>query len=260
MKRIPLMVANWKMHGSAKKVASWIEEISLEIQIARDIQIALCPPFVYLSQAEALIKQQGIPLQLGAQNIYFEKEGPFTGEISASMIHDLGCRFVILGHSERRHYFDEDDALIARKCQAAYDAGLIPILCVGETAEERNLGKTFEVVLNQLDNVLKGTSPEVLSRLVLAYEPRWAIGSGLTPTPEQGEEVHASLRTRLLEIDKTLAANTRILYGGSLKKENAASLLAKPNIDGGLVGGASLNAGEFLAICLAAIKAKHTES
>lgn len=253
--RIPLVVANWKMHGSKTMIEPFIQELHQNLAAAailkpdtfenKPLEIAICPPFVYLEQTKELLRYNLI--MLGAQNCYFENVGAFTGEVSPSMLNDIGCTHVIVGHSERRQLFAETDAIIAKKCQSAYDAGLIPILCVGETAIERSEGKTFEVVARQLETVL---SSGTLAKFVLAYEPIWAIGTGATASPEQAEEVHHFLREKLSQYG---ASNTRILYGGSVKPGNAKSLFEQPNIDGGLIGGASLIARDFFDICRAAV-------
>lgn len=256
--RTPMVVGNWKMHGSFDQVEIIINEFTtgmIDLQTSgkataddfKNIEIVLCPPAVYLQRTQELIK--GLPVRLGGQNAHDKKQGAYTGEISASMLYDSGCRYVILGHSERRQGFGETDSLIARKCVSAYDAGLIPIMCLGETADEREGGQTFEVVNRQLDALLSYASKEVMGALVLAYEPIWAIGTGATATPLQVEEVHGFLRARMKEYSPSLSDGLRILYGGSVKSQNAASLFTQPNVDGGLIGGASLNGREFLNIC-----------
>lgn len=253
--RIPLVVGNWKMHGSKPMLEQFIQELkdnlaigitstntsTTKTAITAILEIAICPPFVYLEQTRRLLRNSAI--KLGAQNCYFETAGAFTGEVSPSMLSDIGCDYVILGHSERRQLFAETDAIIAKKCQSAYDAGLIPILCVGETADERKEGKTFDIVTKQLDAVLASGT---IKKLVLAYEPVWAIGTGVTASPAQAEEVHRFLREKLSQYG---TPNTRILYGGSVKPGNAKALFEQPNIDGGLIGGASLIARDFFDIC-----------
>ena len=214
------------------------------------VDVAVCPPAVYLHDVGAAIR--GSAVQLGAQNMHFEKDGAFTGEISASMLTDLGCRYVILGHSERRQYFGETDATVNRKTLVALDSGLTPIVCVGETLEERESGKTEHVVATQIKGSLAGLSAQQGEKLVIAYEPVWAIGTGKTATPEQAEEVHAQIRSLLRELFGATADVIRIQYGGSVKPENAAELMRQPNIDGALVGGASLKADSFAGIIAAA--------
>lgn len=275
-KQKPLIVANWKMHGSYAKIESLLKDLvaGSKGKGLEEVQIVICPPAPYLECVRSQLKNSFF--QWGAQNAYCEKEGAFTGEISPSMLIDFGCQFVILGHSERRQYFSETDALIARKCVAAYDAGLIPILCVGETAAERQANRTFEVIDAQLGKVLdafasrsseehsgQSGQPEHSGQpeqsalaqkhdFVIAYEPVWAIGTGLTATPEEADKVHAFIREIVVKRAAALAKNLRILYGGSVKAANALSLFSQPHIDGGLVGGASLIAEEFLGICWAA--------
>ena len=194
----------------------------------------------------------GSPIVLGAQDVCAEEAGAHTGEVAASMLADLGCRYVIVGHSERRAMYGEDDALVARKFQAAQRYGLVPILCVGESLAERDGGATRQVVLRQLDAVLEAAGGDAFARAVVAYEPVWAIGTGRTATPGQAQEVHGLIRVRVAEKDARIAASLRVLYGGSVKAGNAGLLFAMPDVDGGLIGGASLKAEEFTAICRAA--------
>jgi triosephosphate isomerase len=216
-----------------------------------DVAVSVCPPSLYLEAVGEAI--QGSAVGLGAQNCYHEAKGAFTGEISPPMLKDIGCKYVILGHSERRQIFKESSADVNRKVVAALGVGLLPIVCVGETLEQRQGGQTAAVVREQLEGSLAGLSAEQMASVTIAYEPVWAIGTGVVATPEQAEEVHADLR-RLLETryNSQVAAATRIQYGGSVNAENAATLLAQPNIDGALVGGASLKADSFLAIVQAA--------
>jgi triosephosphate isomerase len=218
----------------------------------RKVTVALCPPFPYLQKVAAILA--GSPVELGAQNVYPEKEGAFTGEVGTAMLQDAGCRFVILGHSERRHKLGETNDFINRKVHAALAAGLNGILCVGETLEERDREQTEAVLDDQLTSGLAGLSTDSLGSMVLAYEPVWAIGTGRNATPAQAQQVHAFLRGRVAEIYGPAAAEAlRIQYGGSVKPENAASLLQQPDVDGALVGGASLNASQFLEIVHAAL-------
>ena len=214
------------------------------------VEVAVCPPFVYLDAVAAALR--GSSVGLGAQDMYYEEQGAFTGEVSGQMLVDVGCRYVILGHSERRHIMGETDAQINQKVHAAIASGLIPIVCVGETLEEREAGRTASVVEGQFTGSLAEVAAEQMARTVIAYEPVWAIGTGKVATPEQAEEVHADLR-RLLEnrYNADVAAAVRIQYGGSVKPDNAAQLLAQPNIDGALVGGASLKADSFVGILAA---------
>jgi len=213
--------------------------------------VAVCPPFVYLDAVARTLK--GGPLAVGGQNMYFEGKGAFTGEISAAMLKDVGCRYVILGHSERRHIFGEQDALINAKVKAALAAGLDPILCVGETLSERDGNQTLGVVERQTREGLQGVAADALPRVTLAYEPVWAIGTGRNATPAQAQEVHAEIRKVLAALYGRNAADAvRIQYGGSVKPENASEILAQPDVDGALVGGAALKADSFLAIVKAA--------
>jgi triosephosphate isomerase (TIM) len=248
--RRPLIAGNWKMHGSRAENAELIEALLLGLPAQTPVDIVVCPPFVYLWEVGRLVKSSNIAL--GAQSVCAEQVGAFTGEASASMLKDVGCRYVIVGHSERRAIYKEDDALVARKFLAAQSQGLIPILCVGETLEERERGQTMQVVSRQLTAVLDLAGVAALRAAVIAYEPVWAIGTGKNATPEQAQEVHAHIRTAVAGRDAKIAADVRILYGGSVKAANARELFAMPDVDGGLVGGASLKADEFLKICAAA--------
>jgi len=237
------------MHGARADNAHFVEGLSLGLpeQLAADV--ALFPPFVYLWEMARLLKSTDIAL--GAQSVCAEPVGAFTGEVAAAMLKDVGCRYVIVGHSERRSLYKEDDALVARKFLAAQAHGLTPILCVGETLEEREHGLTVQVVTRQLKAVLEVASPQALQHAVLAYEPVWAIGTGKNATPEQAQEVHAHIRAAIAGRDAKIAHSLRILYGGSVKAANARDIFAMPDVDGGLVGGASLKADEFLKICVA---------
>ncbi len=248
--RRPLIAGNWKMHGSRAENAELIEALLLGLPGQTPVEIAVCPPFVYLWETARLLKSSIIAL--GAQSVCAEAVGAFTGEVSASMLKDVGCRYVIVGHSERRAIYKEDDALVARKFLAAQSQGLIPILCVGETLEERERSHTIQVVSRQLTAVLDLAGATALRTAVIAYEPVWAIGTGKNATPAQAQEVHAHIRTAIAGRDAKIAADVRILYGGSVKAANAHELFAMPDVDGGLVGGASLKADEFLKICASA--------
>lgn len=223
------------------------EDLAKEAENVGDVELAVCPPSVYLDAVGKAVA--GSKIGLGAQNMYHEPNGAFTGEISASMLKDLGCRYVILGHSERRHILNETDAAINEKVHAALKVGLIPIVCVGELLAEREAGQTLEVIRSQFDGSLAGLSADQMTRLVIAYEPVWAIGTGRVATPEQAEEVHLDLR-KILEdrYNREVAEAVRVQYGGSVKPDNAAQLLSQPNIDGALVGGASLKVGQFMGI------------
>lgn len=216
-----------------------------------NVDVAVCPPSVYLHDVGAALR--GSSICLGAQNMYYEKEGAFTGEISGAMLRDLTCRYVILGHSERRQFLGESDAIVNKKVFAALRAELTPIVCIGETLQERETGITKKVITEQLKGSLAKLSADEGKQLVIAYEPVWAIGTGKTATPEQAEEVHSQIRTLLNDFfGKTVAESIRIQYGGSVKADNAAELMSQPNIDGALVGGASLKAADFAAIVKAA--------
>jgi triosephosphate isomerase len=215
-------------------------------QIAADVDLLVCPPAVYLEAVRNVVAEN---VAVGAQDVYFETEGAFTGEISTSMLIDLGCRYVILGHSERRHVIGETDALINRKVAAALSAGLTPILCVGELLAEREADQTEQVVSDQLNGSLAGLTADQVQNVVIAYEPVWAIGTGRTATPEQAQDVHAQIRQWLTKrFSQSVADKIQILYGGSVKPDNASNLLSQPDIDGALIGGASLKADSFLSI------------
>jgi triosephosphate isomerase len=245
--RQALVVGNWKMHGSRASVDDLLTDL---VQGSRtpDTEVVVCPAYVYLAQAQALCISTTI--SVGAQDCSHLQSGAFTGEVAPTMLSDLGCRWVILGHSERRQYHDESDENVAAKLAAALDAGLQPIVCVGETREQREAGSAEIVVGAQLQGALTGQAN--LETLVVAYEPVWAIGTGLTATPEQAQEMHAFIRTCLQQIAGVDASATRVLYGGSVKVNNAAQLFAEPDIDGALVGGAALIAEDFLTIINAA--------
>ncbi|HEX5640177.1 MAG TPA: triose-phosphate isomerase [Burkholderiaceae bacterium] len=248
--RQPLVAGNWKMHGSRAENASLVSGLLDLLQPGKRAEILLCPPFPYLMETGRLLKDSGVAL--GAQSVCAESQGAFTGEVSAAMLKDVGCRYVLVGHSERRQLFGERDALVARKFVAAQGQSLVPVLCVGETLEEREGGQTTSVVSRQLEAVLAVTGVQALARAVIAYEPVWAIGTGRTASPEQAQEVHAMIRAKVAERDATIGGSVRILYGGSVKASNAQELFAMPDIDGGLVGGASLKADEFARICAGA--------
>jgi triosephosphate isomerase (TIM) len=245
--RRPLIAGNWKMNLSRAESVELAREIVDRATGVSAVDLAICPPSVYLDAVQGIVR--GSAVALGAQNMYHEGAGAFTGEISGAMLVDLGCRYVILGHSERRHILGETDRDVNRKVLAALAQGLQPIVCVGETLEQREAGKTRDVVAAQCAGSLEGLSADQMARIVIAYEPVWAIGTGKVATPEQAEEVHADLR-RMLEnrYNAAVAAGIRIQYGGSVKPDNAASLLSRENIDGALVGGAALRAGDFFGI------------
>lgn len=247
--RKKLVAGNWKMHGSLAENAALLAAIKPALA---GIEAAVCVPFPYLAQAQAALA--GSSIAWGAQNLSEQAKGAFTGEISASMLGDFGCKYVIVGHSERRSLYGESDELVAKKYLVAQAAGLTPILCVGESLEERETGVTEAVVARQLDAVIQAAGVASLAKAVVAYEPVWAIGTGKTATPEQAQAVHAFIRGKIATLDANVAAGLVIQYGGSVKAANAAELMAQPDIDGGLIGGASLVAEEFIAICRAAAK------
>jgi triosephosphate isomerase len=247
--RQSLVVGNWKMNGSLEGNRSLIEGIKAGIASVQHAAVAVCPPFIYLPQVSELLK--GTVIGWGAQNLSQEAPGAFTGEIAASMLVDFNCKYVIVGHSERRALYGESDELVANKFAIAQSTGLIPILCVGETLEQREAGETENVVMRQLKAVIDLQGVTALAKAVIAYEPVWAIGTGKTATPEQAQEVHAFIRAKVAEHDAKIAQQVQILYGGSVKGSNAAELFAMKDIDGGLIGGASLKAEDFLTICQA---------
>jgi triosephosphate isomerase len=238
------------MHGSRAENVKLIEGLAERFPTT-DVACAVCPPHVYLSEVGRMLLAAELPIALGAQDVSAETRGAFTGEVSASMLLDLGCSYVIVGHSERRAAEGEDDHLVARKFEAARTK-MIPILCVGERLLERNEGRTLRVIARQIDAVLERSGTIGFGGAVIAYEPRWAIGTGMTASPQQAQEVHAFIRGHLAQQNAKIADEVRILYGGSVNAGNAAELFAMPDVDGGLIGGASLKAEEFLAILAAA--------
>jgi triosephosphate isomerase len=244
--RTKLFVANWKMHKTGAETAEFARALTPLVRDVSDVEIALAPPFTALAALRAALGASRVAL--AGQNAHFEAQGAFTGEISVAMLADVGCSYVILGHSERRALFGETDAFIARKLCAVQGAGLRPILCVGESLVEREAGRTFDVLRGQLEGSLAGADPGRASELVVAYEPVWAIGTGKTATPELAQEAHAFLRARLAERFGRSAESIRIQYGGSVKPENAPELMAQADIDGALIGGASLDPRSFSAI------------
>jgi triosephosphate isomerase len=250
--RKKFIAGNWKMFTTATGAEKLATDVVKGFGGETRITLAVCPPFPYLERVAAVVR--GSLVELGAQNMYPEKEGAFTGEVSPTMLADVGCKHVILGHSERRHKLGETDAFINRKVHAALTAGLHVILCLGETLDEREANQTENVLDRQLTQGLAGVSAEALTRLVLAYEPVWAIGTGKNATPDQAQEAHAFLRRRVGDLCGLKAAQNLIIqYGGSVKPDNARSLLTQPDVDGALVGGASLQAGPFVDIARAAL-------
>lgn len=247
----PFLVAgNWKMNGSRESAVQLAEGILHGLETGPETAILLCPPFVYLADVARVLK--GSPVMLGAQNLCAEDSGAYTGEVSGPMLRDFDCRYAIVGHSERRALYGEADPVVARKFMAAQRAGLTPILCLGETLAQREAGDTHAVVGSQLKAVLDAAGVAAFGNAVVAYEPVWAIGTGRTASPEQAQDVHAFIRSAVRAEDVKIGDSLQLLYGGSVKASNAGELFRMPDIDGGLVGGASLDAAEFLAICKAA--------
>ena len=246
--RKTIVAGNWKMNASKDSVESLVTDI---LSGASDVsaEIIVCAPFPYLSQVEALIG--GSNLMLGAQNLNVNASGAFTGEVSAEMIKDFGANHVIVGHSERRSLYGETSEIVAEKTKAAIDSGLTPILCLGESLDQRESGKTESVVSEQLNKVIKMVGIEAFNNIIIAYEPVWAIGTGMTATPEQAQSVHKFIRDLLASSSQDIADKTAILYGGSMNAGNAVELISCADIDGGLIGGAALKAEDFLQICKA---------
>ena len=249
--RETLVAANWKMNGSLESSRILAEDIVMGVSDETS-EVVICPSFVYLSHLSEKFKNTKI--KLGAQNVSHLGEGAYTGEIAASMLLDFGCEYVIVGHSERRMLYQETDIRVAEKFHAVQSNGMIPILCIGELLEERESNSTEGVIARQLDAVIDMVSIKAFSNAVIAYEPVWAIGTGKTATPEQAQDVHQFIRLRLARHDRTIADNIRILYGGSVKVDNAQQLFQMADIDGGLIGGASLVAKDFMNICHAVRK------
>ncbi|VAW75603.1 Triosephosphate isomerase [hydrothermal vent metagenome] len=244
-----LVAGNWKLNGSLESIKPLVAGITAGAGDTGNTQIAVCPPFVYIPLVSNLLADSKVVV--GSQDISDQVSGAFTGEVSGTMLKDFKCTYAIVGHSERRALYGEDDAFTARKFAAARQSGLIPILCVGETLEEREQGVTEDVVARQLDAVIELEGIEAIGDAVIAYEPVWAIGTGKTASPQQAQDVHAFIRGKLAGLNPSVADKVQILYGGSVKGSNAEELFAMDDIDGGLIGGASLDAGDFLAICKA---------
>ncbi len=242
-----IIAGNWKMNKTLDEAVGLVESLKEKVGKQTSVDVVLCPPFTNLKSVHDIISDS--PIGLGAQNIFWEEKGAFTGEISADMLKSVGCDYVILGHSERRQFFHETDETVSKKIQRALQANLTPIVCVGEMLSQREAGETQDVVGSQIKGCLQTLSKEQVSRLIIAYEPIWAIGTGVVATPEQAQDVHSFIRTKLTELyDEDLAQSVRIQYGGSMKPGNASELLSQPDIDGGLIGGASLDANSFLGI------------
>lgn len=245
--RTPILAGNWKMYKTIKEATALAEGLKTKVGSVTDRQIIICPTYVSLLSVSEVIK--GSALKLGAQNMYWEDKGAFTGEISPPMLKDVGCSYVIIGHSERRQFFGETNQTVNRKMAKAFQSGLIPIVCIGESLEEREKGSTLKILETQLREGIKDLGEKELNDLIVAYEPVWAIGTGKTATPQQAEEAHSFIRTVIGQIyNKTGAEQVRILYGGSVKPENIKELMAQSNIDGALVGGASLEIESFSKI------------
>ncbi|MCW8884859.1 MAG: triose-phosphate isomerase [Motiliproteus sp.] len=249
MRRL-LVAGNWKMNGSKEQAEQLVTALVQGFSGSDQVEMVLCPPTIYLDQVAGLLN--GSAIGLGSQNSSEHEAGAYTGETAPAMLLDMGCRYAILGHSERRTLYGEDNALVAAKFEAAKAAGLTPILCVGETLEQREAGETLAVVAAQVGAVLARLGNEAFAEAVIAYEPVWAIGTGKTATPEQAQEVHAAIRAQVADSNAQVAERVQILYGGSVNAGNAETLFAMQDIDGGLVGGASLKADDFLAICQSA--------
>ena len=245
--RKPLVAGNWKMHKTVSEAVALVRDLRPRISMIHDVEVAVFPPFTALSAVAQTL--DGSNLGLGAQDLHWEASGAFTGELSAAMLTDVGCRYVLVGHSERRQLFGETDGAVKLKAAAALEGGLIPIVCFGESLAEREASETLEVVERQVTRGVSGLPTEQVKRLVLAYEPVWAIGTGKTATSAQAQEVHAAVRGLMGRLHgPEVAASVRILYGGSVKPENARELMAQPDVDGALVGGASLSAESFAGI------------
>jgi triosephosphate isomerase len=248
--RQPMVAGNWKMNGSQASITDLLSGVKQGMSSVSNAEVVMCVPFVYLQQVANEIKDSNV--SLGSQNVAKEVAGAFTGEISADMLTDFNCKYAIVGHSERRSLYGETDEIVAEKFIAAQKSNLIPILCVGESLEEREANETENVVARQLNKVLELAGTASFNNAVIAYEPVWAIGTGKTATPEQAQDVHSFIRQSLAAKDAEIASKIRILYGGSMKPTNAVELISKEDIDGGLIGGASLKADDFLGICQAA--------
>jgi len=249
--RQPLGAGNWKMNGSTGSIKLLLDGIKRTLGTVSKAEVVVCPPFVYLSEVRAQLA--GTAVSIGSQNVSEHESGAYTGEISTSMLQEFQCDYAIVGHSERRTVYGEDDAQVAAKFAAARAAGLKPILCVGEVLEEREQGITEDIVARQLDAVIALEGVESLADGVIAYEPVWAIGTGKTASPQQAQDVHAFIRNRIAGQSSVTAEKVQILYGGSVKAANAPEIFAMPDIDGGLIGGAALDADEFISICRAAV-------
>ena len=247
MGRLPFIAGNWKMNKTVTEAVDLVRELKASISEVREVEVAVAPPFTALYAVRQEL--EGSPIYLAAQNLYWEEKGAFTGEVSPAMLKEVGCRYVIIGHSERRQFFMETDEMVNRRIKAALDRGLQPIFCIGETLKEREEEKTFAVIERQVKGGLKGIGEERVKNIVIAYEPVWAIGTGKTATPEQAEEVHWFIRKKLGKLSsREISEEIRIQYGGSVTPDNIKGLMNEPDIDGALVGGASLKAEAFSKI------------
>lgn len=245
--RRPLIAGNWKMNNNSAESVELVSQLREMISGVKEVEVVVAPPYTALGSVAAAIK--GSNILLSAQNIFWEEKGAFTGEVSPAMLKDIGCQYTIIGHSERRQYFGETNETVNKRLKAALNASLIPIVCVGETLEEREAGKTLAIIEQQVKEGLDGLSSGEMEKVVVAYEPVWAIGTGKTATPEQAQEVHQFIRKILAQVfNKGVAEGTRILYGGSVKPDNVDQLMSQKDIDGALVGGASLKADAFARI------------
>ena len=248
--RKPIVAGNWKMNGTLESIRELVAGLKAGIGEVNVAEVVVCAPAIYIAEASALTG--GTAIAVGSQDLSNAASGAYTGEISGSMLNDFNCQYAIVGHSERRHGRGESDQLVAEKFKAAQDSGLTPILCIGELLEEREEGVTEQVCARQMDAVINAYGVAALQNSVIAYEPVWAIGTGKTASPEQAQEVHAFVRSHIAKQDQLVADGVRVQYGGSMNAANAAELLAQPDIDGGLIGGASLKSEDFLTICRAA--------
>ena len=247
MGRRILIAGNWKMNKTATEAAALVTEIKRDVFDVDNVDILVCPPFTALAVVGDVIRDSNV--SLGAQNMYFEDKGAYTGEVSTTMLKDCGCTHVIIGHSERRTIFNESDETINKKVKKALEANLIPVLCIGEKLKEREANKTFEVITNQLEGDLADIDSDNMKKIIIAYEPVWAIGTGKTATSEQAQEAHAFIRNLIKEkYDSSVADGIIILYGGSMKPANVEELISQPDVDGGLIGGASLEAASFVEL------------
>ena len=244
--RRPIIAANWKLHGKLSMIISLLQPIDIHAKNSSHVDVVICPPFPYLAACKQAIQSGNV--HLGAQSVAAEESGAFTGEVAAEMLEEVGCSHVIVGHSERRQYYGETDQIVATKASRVLAAGLIPIVCVGESLDQREQGQMKEVIITQLSVVVDEIGIDQMNKTVIAYEPVWAIGTGKTASPEQAQEVHSIIRSQLAHHSAEVSQQVRILYGGSVKAGNAAELFSQPDIDGGLIGGASLDAEQFNAI------------